>query len=314
MDAALMLDAIDQAALTKGIECVCFSGGEPMLYPDLIIRGATRARERKLKVSIVTNGYWGKWQPRKLAAFFSEVRPTSVHFSTDSFHVPFADDATLGRAVAFTYAMGVYAHIVVIQMRAGQSAQEHWNALGPYKHLVPNFFFNVGRFGRATQFRTDDFYEPRQTLPARCQHDGTYGLGWSGILYPCCRFEAFYGALALGDLHKSRLAELLENPVMALVRLLESVGFSPLIDAAKRVDPGLPVDKFSFSCAVCNELFRSVPVVRKYAPLITHAELREAVRRYLQYVDERGILSAADWIEPDSRRATVRGGKPLVVS
>jgi hypothetical protein len=305
-----MLDLIDQAPSVQGINSIVFSGGEPMLFPRLIAKGAEQARKHNLQVVIVTNGYWGKWPAAKLAEFFAEVKPDRIHFSADPFHRAYVDDATLGRAIAFTYAMGVYAHIAVSQMKAGLSAQEFWNSMGAYKHLVSYFFGNEARFGRGEQFRSEDFFEPRLTERCRCLHDGSYGTTWTGLLYPCCRFEGAYGMLAIGDTRKTPLVELLQNPVMKLVRLLETVGFSPLLDAAKQVDRTLSVDYFSSGCTVCYVLFKALSFVRQFAPRIKQEKMREGVREYLDFVGKRGVLSAEQWIQRDDRPRRITLKRP----
>jgi hypothetical protein len=316
-DEQLMLNLIDQAAAVPGIDSIFFSGGEPMLYPRLIAAGATRAKRHKLQVVIVSNGYWGKWPAGKLAAFFEEAKPDRIHFSTDCFHRPFIDDQTFGRAVAFTFAMGVYAHIAISQMRVGLSALDYWNTMGTYKHLVPYFLSNESRFGRAMQFRPDDFFEGRQSEKNRCIHDNSYGVTWNGLIYPCCTYEGYYSALAIGDTRLATLDELVNNAVMRLVRLLETEGFSPLLAAARRVDPALPADDFSRGCTACHTLFRTVAFVRKWAPLVDKTSpYSEAVREYLDFVGQRGEVNTSQWILDDVQRrvSPARRPKPLTIT
>jgi hypothetical protein len=276
-----------------------------MLFPDLLVKGAQRAHAHKLSVSISTNGFWGAWPIEKITAFFQQAQPHSIGLSADSFHSPFINDQTLGRAAAFLYAMGINASFSTSQMKLGVSCADHYASMGNYKYLFPHYFYNEKRFGRAEQFRAEDFYEERFSVKAICLHDCVYNVFYNGFVYPCCKFEGMYSMLVLGDLRTNTLDALVHNPVMALVHLLETIGFSSLLDAAKKITPGLPVDIFSHCCTICHLIFKDISFVRKYAPLIQDACMKTAVRQFLELADARGILHSGQWTR-DSPSAGLR--------
>jgi hypothetical protein len=139
---------------------------------------------------------------------------------------------------------------------------------------------------------------------SRCIHDCTFGITWSGIVYPCCTFYGYYGGLAICDARISPLGDLLQNPVTKLVQLLETLGFTALLAAAKQVDKKIIVDNFSEGCVVCQTLFNNILFVRKFMPLIADKKMREAVSEYIDYVEKRGILSADKWVQADIKRPT----------
>ena len=308
----LLLDIIDQTPSIPGLDTIGFSGGEPTLFPDLLIKAAERARKKQLRVTLMTNGQWGKWPTARLIKFFQAFKPDAIHFSTDTFHRHFINDKTLGRAVAFTYAMGVQAHISANSMRVGLSAQELWNQMGTYKHLYPYCTYSALRYGRATQFRRGDFSEMRFAEKCRCSTGSRFSIVWNGIAKPCCKYEVFYSCLALGNAHDTPLSEMMINPVMELVQLLEKEGFSSLLEAAKKVDPTLPVDNFSYGCGVCNELFRNPSFTRKYAPLIQPDATRKLVLECLEYMEENTHFSGDQWIETDAKRSvTLKRGEEI---
>jgi hypothetical protein len=152
------------------------------------------------------------------------------------------------------------------------------------------------------QFRPEDFYLIRQAEKCRCIHDCSYGITWSGLIYPCCTYHGYYSDLAIGDTRTFRLEELLHNPVMKLVHLLEAKGFSSLIDAAKHVDNKLAVDNFSVGCAVCHTLFKDLAFIGKIIPFIEDKPMHEAVQDYYKYINKRGVLTHEQWIQRDVRR------------
>ena len=307
----LLLDTIDQASAMEGMKTVCFSGGEPTLFPDLLIKGAERARKKKLRVILATNGHWGKWPTERMTKFFQALKPDAIHFSTDAFHRPFINDKTLGRAVAFTYAMGVEATIRVIYMKAGSSAQELWKSMGPYKQLYPFSSYGALRYGRAMQFRRGDFFETRYAEKCHCSPISRFGVAWNGVVLPCCNYEAFYSCLALGNAQDTPLEDLLRTPVMGLIQILQNEGFSSLLDAATQVAPTLLVDNFSFACRVCNALFRSPAFIREYVPLIQPDATRKVAQEYLDFMEDIVHFSGDQWIETDAnqRVSITCGGK-----
>lgn len=315
IDEHVMLDTIDQAASVQGVERISFSGGEPSLFPELIIKGAEQARKHNLEVILVSNGQWGRWPTTQLTEFFEALKPDRIHFSMDAFHRQYVDDKTFGRAVAFSYAMGVESHVCINQMRLGLSGQDFWNNMGAYKHLIRYYCYNVVPFGRAKQFPPTDFYESRRTERCRCAHGSNLAVVWNGIAFPCCRYEAHYSCLTLGNAKDTPLAELLQSPVMKLVQLLGEIGFSPLLAAAKQRDKTLPVDDFSFPCTVCNHLFRDHAFVRQYAPLIGHPVMREAVREYLVFAEKNPTPGGHHWTQTDARQRGVikKGHKTIAI-
>ena len=306
----LMMRLIDQAAELPDVKAISFSGGEPFIYPELLIKGAQRARQKGLEARFVTNGFWGRWPARKKLDFFQRARPDVIDFSYDEFHRQFVPPKYLEQAIAFTYALGVEAHLTINQLQNSITAQELWEALGPAKHLAGKHSIDMAPYGRARLLPSRHFVSPQKQEEARCLHDSCFGVGTNGHVFPCCRYEGHYGLLALGNAQTTSLAAMVENPVMHLVRLLETVGFAPLVAAARRVQPTLPVNECSNGCVVCNVLFSDVAFIQAYAPLVEQPALAAAMAGYVQELATRGVLRGEDWIQSDPVKAKVAFARP----
>ena len=79
---------IREAADLDGLKEICFTGGEPLLYMDLVETGSAFAKGLGLKSAVYTNGFWGsdsgqagEWVQRLKAAGVYRI-----HFSADPSH------------------------------------------------------------------------------------------------------------------------------------------------------------------------------------------------------------------------------------
>ena len=76
----------------KQIKAIGVTGGEPMLYPHLIEQIMLFDFEREVKISIKTNGFWGKdkSETEEIIKKYSE-KLSYISLSYDEFHMPFID-------------------------------------------------------------------------------------------------------------------------------------------------------------------------------------------------------------------------------
>lgn len=76
----------------KQITDIGITGGEPMLYPALIDRIMEFPFDRNVKISIKTNGFWGK-NIEDVEKFIEKYKTklSYISLSYDEFHMPFID-------------------------------------------------------------------------------------------------------------------------------------------------------------------------------------------------------------------------------
>jgi len=87
LDSAAVSKIIDEAA-QLGIPHVSFSGGEPLLYFDEIMKHVQQARGNGISSSLVTNGVWcnAKESTESKIRLLKDAGLTSLEISYDNFH------------------------------------------------------------------------------------------------------------------------------------------------------------------------------------------------------------------------------------
>lgn len=83
------------------IELAKFTGGEPMLYPELVAAGVEEAAKLGIATRMVTNGFWGEdeGQARRCAQQLKEAGLGAVLITHDAFHAEFVPTQAVRGAV-----------------------------------------------------------------------------------------------------------------------------------------------------------------------------------------------------------------------
>jgi hypothetical protein len=106
-----LLNYIDQAADTRSVENVVFTGGECFLLGRDLKEAIRRATDRGLSTRCVTNGYWAtslSSARRRLQEFF-DIGLREINFSTGDFHQDFVpySNVVYGAVAAYELGMGI---------------------------------------------------------------------------------------------------------------------------------------------------------------------------------------------------------------
>jgi MoaA/NifB/PqqE/SkfB family radical SAM enzyme len=265
----MLFKTLDGLKQVEGVKTIGFSGGEPFLYPDLLRKGVSYARELGFPVTIATNGFWGAWGDGEIVETLTELAPDHMSFSTDESHRIFVQDEVFGRAVSAAKALNIKCDICVGESRAGLSAGEYLKSMGDYKYLSRLSVHPVAPAGRARQYDEAYFFRYTPLEAARCFHAGEIAISYSGRVFPCCSPFVFDTALSLGSVHEDKIADILSNEEPRRMFLwLRTKGFGALIEAASERYGMRFNDPCAGGCEVCARLFADASLCEEFMALL----------------------------------------------
>ena len=283
MDEKTMTRLIKEAK-QMGIKTVGFSGGEPFLYPDLLIKGVTVAREEKMIVSIATNGFWGKWDDEQIKAVLTEAKSDTMGFSYDWFHRKYIPQNDFFRAVAAAQQLGIKCSIHVGDMNGEYSAGRFIQSLGNDRFGKDYHLYPIYRSGRAEKMPAELFIIGNaKDNNLGCLYDNTISVLYNGDVYPCCRHQVFGSAMKLGNVKGKTLKEVIDNSDVPMICdvLMKNERFQELIKIAE--DKGIPLPEYpGCSCDYCKMLFYNEENKKTMLPFIKEMHGEMLVRTILK--------------------------------
>lgn len=272
--------AIRQAA-QEGFRIVAFTGGEPTLMGQWLLRGIELARSLGLETRLVTNGWWAKYpeDAAKKVRDLAEAGLDEIAFSTGDQHARFVPVASIVAGVCAAVAAGLRVVVIVeivkprqvtramleqlpeIQaIRAAHPAQalqmfeSPWMPLDP-RHIEsypPGIAVNNGNLAR--RGGCDDIF-------------GTTTISPDGGISACCGIGMrLIPDLQLGNIADTSLATAWHSSRSdPLKRGLRSHGPERLLAWAATQDPSIEWENmYAHRCQACIRLFTDPKVKRVF--------------------------------------------------
>jgi len=265
LDESAMLDLIDQLA-GAGIAALNLTGGEPMLYPDLVCRLIGRARAANVaRVSIMSNGAWARTPgcaERVLAnlerAGFNPDQGDWIKVSAGVYHqtagIPLQAVAHAARAYHRRFGLPLTIDYEVHGL-IPETSQAAWAALGRFglsnreATLVPRQIEPLGR-GSDLESRVSRY---PAALFGPCDMIDQVVVNPDGRCRPCCGMNDSNEGIVLGSIHRDSLRcivkRLQNHPVLqAMARL-------PVGQVFREVAPGFQaLARYASHCELCQEV------------------------------------------------------------
>ena len=253
---------ISMARDVPSIKEVGISGGEPFLFPALLLRVVQAAAAEGLTSSVTTNGFWGR-APKRNASLLCTLRDAglrAVHISTSVFHQEFIDTRTVGGAAESALDAGLAVTINVVSTTSldPSALRETFGDLATRVGFVVMPCLPAGR--GATLVRAAEFPLEFASPPGNCHaHFKKLAVDGQGDVYPCCSPGGFTPPLRMGNVHDSSLRSILDASTRSqLLAILEDVGphfFLPFLRASTQ-GRWLPA-RFSDQCHLCHVMLSS---------------------------------------------------------
>ena len=302
MDETVMRRYIDEAGKLGTVQSVGFTGGEALLYPDLLKRTIRYAYETHgLPSTVVSNGFWAA-DEKKGKALIRELKECGlkgVRLSADLYHQEYVPFTTLRKALRILFENGLLEDISVMDIKGGPNIRAVIENMRPEIYLVPKISLYPALLPEITLANEQLDVTPENILTPvpwdRCYCEDNSGvlLYRDGYIYNCCsQFTVEIPRMRLGKIGETTLADALKktnrDPVLEMIRR-DSVSW--FAKKAKELGMDVPFrEKVAVSCELCRDLLCDRKLMEKLTPLARE----EVWKRRMDKLMERGRLSETD--------------------
>lgn len=237
-----------EGAHTLGMQRITITGGEPTLYLEKLHHVCTTANEYGMRISFVTNGWWGKSSAAKRILNLVKTYCYSMCVSIDDYHTPYIPIKDSFAAVIGALNTINSCDVISINSDSNESIKLLFQTLSEFfgrpTNIEKNFTDNpakpdrltvkfgnkilrvrysgVGPVGRGTTFAIDRF-NTYETVAPGCTTE--ICVGCSGEVKPCCAsLGEGFNHLVMGNLDEHSIMDLIElYPQFESINPLEAV-------------------------------------------------------------------------------------------
>lgn len=245
----------------KFINIVGVTGGEPMLYPELVEHIINFDYGREVGVTIKTNGFWGA-NIEKAKSFITRNKEKlrMISFSYDEFHKEFIDLQNIINIIDIADDLEVSTEIVGCFLKDGMQPGDVVNELGEYAYKTKFAYQPVINTGSAELFPESQFIKlfNLNKHEGRCIGllDRTLLINAKLEVYPCCSQVIENTLLLMGNLREEKLTEILESiNYNKILHKIYTEGFTPFLQVLEQKGIEYP-KQLSSPCELCGFLFK----------------------------------------------------------
>lgn len=267
MPLELALNLVKQAAELQKFSSVGFTGGEPLLYFDELLRIGDKLIPHKLPFTIATAAHWAKTETRAISIIsaLAERGLYRLNISHDPSHAKFIPRKSIINAAIASSRLGIPTYVVGTFYSKSDSMESYLPEVSglPKVTLVTKYVSAVGR--AANKEITQRTYGLNLGLGdlscyRRIYHDMV--VWYDGTVYPCCStFNRDTEGIAIGNANIDSLRELwtrLEGSLM--FRVMKRQGFLEFYEILTKYDPSLSSrlpspNNYVGPCSLCNAIF-----------------------------------------------------------
>ncbi|MEO2190393.1 radical SAM protein [[Clostridium] innocuum] len=237
------------------------TGGEPMLYPHLIDQIMQFDFERDVKISIKTNGFWGKDISKAeniIKTYKSKL--SYISLSYDEFHIPFIDIQCLKNIIMIAKSYNIPTDVVGCFLKNSLTPGDILNQLGESAFYTKFCYQPVIATGSGKSFPKDSYIKllnsDDDVLKCVSCIEPDILINPKLKVYPCCSQVIENTLLQMGDLNESSLKEIiLDIKHNYILNTIFTEGFTPFIKLLKDNGIEYPLELAS-PCEFCEFLFK----------------------------------------------------------
>lgn len=248
------------------IKTITFTGGEPMLNPDRVLKLAEKAKEAEKRVALYTNGFWceDKEYTRKIINKLKKYNLFTILTSIDIFHQKYVPLSSIKNLIDVSKEFGidVKIHSSVIKSST-ESTDRLIQELGEKKLGIPITESAVLPIGRALSLETKEIVKEVNFRNAQCHFDGMCNIDWNGNVFPCCS-QCENSNLILGNIYEDKIITILNNVRKSpFFHLILKYGLDIIASFVKENNLHLINDRYADSCELCHDLFQNVSLIKQ---------------------------------------------------
>ena len=258
---------LDQAARLE-FQRVSLSGGEPLLYPDLVIQILSYARELGIpERTIASNGFWGGWSEEKCEKIITDLKENVTHISLshDAFHAEYVNTDDVLRLAVMLDRNEISTSIHVADVHGEKGAAAFLSSVGGKAMNQEYTLYPLSPYGRAKTLPKEIFIREYDWQETGCFPDGHIVVDPDGICYPCCSPGIFEAGFIIGDASKTPLAEILKGriPTRYMSVLRHPSCFNQFLHFAREELHIEFPDKVSCGCDICTIIFSQPEILNR---------------------------------------------------
>ena len=254
-------------------ECVTINdigitGGEPMLYPQIIDKIFNYDFDRGVKFTLKTNGFWGN-KTDKTEDFINRYKDkiSKISLSYDDFHAEFIDVEYLKNIIGISKKYNIPTEVVACCLKSTSTPGDIINQFGESAYLTQFCYQPVINTGSAKLFNDNDYIKTLDinSDDIRCINSVTPTLLITPKLdvYPCCSQVIENTILNIGNLYECSLSDCIERIKHNYIfETIFSEGFKPFINYLKKQNEEL-LEEMSSPCEFCEFLFKDDWFIKK---------------------------------------------------
>lgn len=305
---------VRQAAEVPSVHTVVYSGGEPFLFPDLLLALTAEAAGLGLRVKVVTNAYWATDTDtaRRRLTPLVEAGLRVLEITADSFHQAHVPFDSVRTALLAANEAGIEIHLATVVTRSSPKLADVLDRLGPAVRIDKRAELPCLPVGRAgVQVPREELLLKEGWPEGRCDLLRIPAIDPTGIAYACCGVAGFIPPLALGRPLETPLAVLLERATdEPLVLALSLDGPGRLArhltenGEARRVGTA-----FVHPCHLCHEVLADPETAAILRDLLEPRRLFLMIERDIEV--NKAEAAVGPEAEEGQSQATADGGLPF---
>jgi len=244
------------------ITTVGITGGEPMLYQDLVEYIFDYNFDRNMKFTLKSNGFWGNNQSnaRKFIEKY-KAKLSNLSFSYDEFHKEFLDLQSIKNIIEIADDLEVNTEVVGCFLEDGMQPSDVLNELGRSAYKTNFAYQPVIRTGSAqTSFKESQFCTifdvTKHTPKCLAVLDKTILVNPKLEVFPCCSQVIENTLLMMGNLREESLLSIINSiEYNKVLHVLFTEGFAPFLEFLEKLGVEYP-KKLTSACELCEYLFK----------------------------------------------------------
>lgn len=291
MDKETIKRYIDEAASMGTAGAISYTGGECLLYPDLLMELTSYAKEKYgLTSHVVSNGFWAAdyAKGKALMTRLKESGLSEVRLSADTYHQKFVSVKTIKNAIRILVELKMISAVTVMENRSRSNTRAVVEQLRPEIYMVDEIayypmYLPTPVLANPNIKETEaDLLRPIVPENAFCVDAESVQLYTDGYMYNCCsQFSFEIPQMRVGKIGETTLKEAMQtinrDPVLDLIRRAGLGWF-----AKKAVELGYPVkENYSMSCELCRDILCNQELMAKLRPMAEAEVQKRRVEKFL---------------------------------
>ena len=267
LDKEIIKNYIDQLAENNENAKVGFTGGEALIYYDMVIECIEHAKNHNLNSTLVTNCSFGKNlnTAKDIMKNLKRAGLVSISMSADSYHQEFVPIQSVKNVIMAALEEGIKVNIRLMELKDDDSIDKAIDSLRPEIYGTNLIVYPIFPIGRALKdIPKKRFITTCTPEEAFCPSVRTISVMFNSDLLMCCSQFAYDTPIVkIGKFGETSLNEAIKNiSDNDFVYVMYMNGLGWYAKLARKL--GFKVDdEYCVSCHLCYELFNNEEFIKQ---------------------------------------------------